>query len=353
MRRSTTVSPNVRENPNNRTRAKGCSSRSKEAEKSNTKVRKSGNDFLTFTFKPIHTIDINPLYSEESYRCIYDSAKNYTSLLNKEFNVKYDPRDFNSLFTEFDKKVPEYQSLYIFEREDKLCFKITQAYNDNTLYYIPCEIINQTEGTYRDILIDFFCILKYTQKLTPQKDSYHCSVLLDDLDYQEECGELDLEDEYMQLLKRYKDGDIHNTLELVNSIPKYTPFELQQIIANYEPQSVKESDILVLLLQGLELLKHEISILEYAEVPNSFDPSECGEVPISADDLIMIVYADDMVAENMVESINMSSEVAESEYFCAGIIELSPDTENVLEPEWFVENFLEWITKFISKLYDN
>jgi hypothetical protein len=353
MRKATGISPKDRENINHRTRPEKHPSGSKQAKKSNTEVRESGNDFLTSIFKPIRTIDIDPLYSEANYKYLYDSAKNYTGLLNKGFNIEYNPTDFNSLYTEFDKKVPEGQSLYIFEKDNKLHFKITQAYDNNTLYYIPCEIIDQSSGVFRDILIDFFCILKYTQKLTSQMDSYHCSGLLEELEYQEESGELDIDDDYLQLLKSYKDGDIAKTLDLVNSHPKCAPCELQKIISEYKPQSEKESEILVLLLQGLEILKYEISIFQYAEVPNSYDPAGYGEVPMSADELVMIVYADDIIVENMIESVNMSCQECECEYFCAGIVELSPDTEQAMQPEWFVVNFLEWLSKFISKLYDN
>lgn len=353
MRTAATVSPTDRQNTNCRTRPKGYSSRRKQAEKSNTEVRESGNDFLTSIFKPIRIIDIDPLYSEENYKYLYDSAKNYTRLLEKEFSIDYDPGNFNNLYTEFDKKVPTGQSLYIIEKDNKLHFKITQAYDNNTLYYIPCEIIDKSSGTFRDILIEFFCILRYTQKLTPQMDSYHCTGLMEELEYQEESGELDLSDDYIQLLKSYRDGDIHNCLELVNSHPKYAPTELQQIISEYKPQSKKESEILVLLLQGLEILKYEISIFQFAEVPNSFDPSGYGEVPMSADELVMIVYSDDIIVENMIESVNMSCQECASEYFCAGLIELTPDTEKAMEPEWFVVKFLEWLSKFISKLYDN
>ena len=312
------------------------------------------NDYLKEVFREIPLLELEPIFSEPNYNYLYDSAKNYFRLLGEEFAVQYNPSELRNLYDSLD-NVLKRGVLSIIEKDDSLSFRIDEPCRTQTLFYIPCEILDKTNGRFREILLHFFRILKYVHNLTSLKDNYSYSAILDELNYQEElrqeCGDTEMYYEHETRLKSYRDGDIGSTLSLVDKLPDYAPGELIDIIEKYSPASEKEKALLSVIHKGLdEFLCSEDSIFNYVGTPD-FAP-DSGNTPMDSKGLFMIIYAADLVCENMIEYINSDCQECESEFFCSGQIELTPDTDVLMEKNDFVEPFLDWLIELSDKLYN-
>lgn len=314
------------------------------------------NDYLKETFRSVPASELDPLFSEDNYRYLYDCAKNYASLLEQGFEVEYAPSAFRDLYEKFERIIPGRYNLTLIDKDGKIHFRIDESCHSQTLFYIPCEILDMTNGQFREILLQFFRILKFVHNLTAQRNSYHCEGLFQELEYQEELiaegQESDVEDmdsDYVQLLKSYRDGDIGKTLDQVDEHPAYAPGELVDIIEKYTPANASEKKLLSLIHDGLnDHFLSEEPIFIYVGTPD-FD-SAGGNTPMRADELMMIIYADDWICNNMIESVNCECENGESEYFCSGSIELTPDMDSLMEKNTFVEPFLDWILELFNVL---
>lgn len=320
----------------------------RKKEKSHSRVQDPGNDFLKEQFNDISLIDNDPLFSEKNYAYLYDSARNYAGLLENEFTEAYEPKEFRKLYTALDSIIPQGQVLSLSEREGLLYFSVSEPSYSNMLFYIPCEIVDKTEGKFREILLEFFRILKFTQGLQAQKDSYHCDGLFQEIEMYEDEG-IEVRHEHLDLLKSYNDGAIGKTLSLINEHPEYAPNELRSILAKYEPASDREEKVLKLIDEGLELMEPEIPILRYAK---AFDLDPDGYIPMGAEELIMIVYADDWMVGQMIESVNVSCSECEPELFCVGDLDLTPQTDCLMRKDGFVESFISWVLKLCNELYE-
>lgn len=321
----------------------------------NTSFRGYSNDFLKEEFKSIPARELDPLFSDDNYRFLYESAKNYCGLLKKEFAVDYDPDDIEYMYNHFDSLIPGGHNLVIFDMDGRLQFRIDEICHSQTLFYIPCEILDKTKGQFREILLQFFRILKFVHNLTSQRNSYHCEGLFQEIDYNDELieegqeAEIEMDDDYVKLLRSYRNGKIGATLDQVDKHPDYAPGELFDIIEKYEPRDDQEKAILTIISKGLdEYLSSEIPIFNYVAAPD-YDPES--STPMEANELIMIVYAEDWVSQNMIESINCSCEECESEYFSSGKIELTPNTDVLMEKNDFAKPFLDWVCKLCDLLY--
>ncbi|NDV81357.1 hypothetical protein [Bacteroides sp. 51] len=287
------------------------------------------------------------MFREENYRYLYESARNYAGLLEKEFKVKYEPREFRKLFEGLDEIIPYH--LQINNADDKLYFSAYKTCHSQQLFYLPCRILENTSGRVNHILLEFFRILKWSQKLQAMKDSYHVDGLFQELDIYREEGAAD---EYIELLQSYQDGDIGILLDQVNEHPAYNPSELLNVISGYTPSTEKEKELLEVLAEGLSLMRTETSILKFSRAFD-FDPeSDYSETPMGAEELIMIVYDDDYIVEQMIESVNMSCESCESELFCAGEIDLTPGSDQLMEINNYVIEFLDYLIRLSQKLYE-
>lgn len=332
-----------------------------KAGKSCTSLSCNTNDFLTEEFCNVPVSEMDPLFSDVNYRYLYESAKNYSRLLEKDFTTEYNPENLHELYDDLDKTVSTRHQLSLVDQDGILHFRIDEVCHGQVLFYIPCEILDKTTGQFREILLQFFRILKFVHKLIAQKNSYHCEGLFEELEYQEELIKegneeeaseaLDeLDSDYLQLLKSYHNGDISITLDQINEVPAYTPGELLGITEKYTPADYKEKKLLSVVNRGLrDFLLSEDNIFNYVGMPD-FDP-ESGYTPMGADELIMIIYADDVICGSMIESVNCECENGESTYFCSGQLKLTPNTDTLMSKNDFVEPFLNWVLELCKELY--
>lgn len=298
--------------------------------------------------------ELDPLFSEENYKYLYDSAMNYLRLKGIEAVIPYEPENLRDLYNAFDEAMRE-ENVTIKENDGRLSFHLDLSYCRNTLYYIPCNILDKTEGEFRNIILEFFRILYTVNNLQSQLNSYHVKGLFQELDYDEELREegqeSELDTDYLNLLKRYREGDINVTLGFITIRPEYAPGELQDIIERYIPKNEKEKALLPVLHDGLELMLSETPIFNYVGRPD-YDPDSGCDLT-TADELYMIVYdLNDGITDMMIESINAVEENGCSEYFSIAQTDLTPETDELMKEDSYPKAFIDWTAKLIDELID-
>lgn len=352
MRTTVGIAPKNRKHIGAREREKRNQQRSPKSSPDTTKVGKSVNGFLTSVFKKRHAASINPLFSSESYDYIYKTAENYARLLGENFTLKADGKNFEAVCNKLDSLLPKGQDLSIrlYVKDHTLQMKLVDSLDYTLLYYIPCKILDQTEGQFRNILLEFFRLLQSQQKLTPLLDSQHFEMWKDEVEnYYDNNGE-EPDDGWLATFKRYTEGDIFKTLELVDQRPQYDAYSLNTLLDDYMPttDSKREKKILLLIKKGLNLMKTGKVLLHYTNGPRQSSEDQ----PVDADNTFMIIYEDDMIVENVIEYMNNYACETGYEFFSSINKTITPKTKKPVQPDKFVLKFLEWINDFSYVLYN-
>jgi len=312
---------------------------------------KPTNDFLTTVFKPIHIADYEPLYSKENYNYLYDSAKNYARLLNKEFNLPKRYRNFLELYETFRDLLPDKNRLELVQEGNYLSFQVIDDREEGLLYLIPCEIIDNAVGELRDIYICFFCLLRQTQGLSSILEENPCfDMICMDLPERELTEE---DDDRLHLLADYSDGEINKTLQLIEEPPKYTIRTLRNKIKKYEPQSNREKLIMESMLEGLTLFSKKRQIVNYAFFPKEDEEYHDTYYVLPIDRTIQIVYStNDMFFDNLFDWTCDEANQGGYEILSGGDLLITPDTKITVTADTYVIDFLKWLNKFCRELND-
>lgn len=348
MRTTTIIAPKNRTHTKQRRVAQRHPVGDTQLQKKTTEVGNPVNGFLTTVFKPFYEADVNPMFQPDSYHYLYDSAKNCAGLLGENFVLDPDPRNFEAICDKLNSLLPNDMEVRLFEKNNKIHLKIIDNLADNLLYYIPCKIIDETEGEFRNILIEFFRLLQDKQRMTPLLESQHFEMWKEEVESYYENTEEEPEDEWMELVKRYIEGDISQTLNLVDQKPEFDVYSLRALIDLYKPASAKEKKILSGMRKGLKLLKTGKVLLHYTNAPRL----RSEEYPVDADETFMIIYDDDLILENLIEYMNNYAYESGYEFFSSVNRTVTPRTKGLFKPDKFVIEFLEWINDFCYVLYN-
>lgn len=311
------------------------------------RVRKSNNGFLTVVFNPLPLGDFNPLFSEENYKHLYESILVYARLLGSGKKLDYDPRDFESLYKFLQDILPVNQELRIGSEDDESLrlWVFDTQHEDNTLYYLPCSIITRSEGLFRDILVSFFALLQKKQRLTPLSESMYFEHIQEEF-YSSD--EEDLDEGWVELVKRYTEGDICEILELIEKKPKYSVQRLRKVLSEFIPHSRREQKMKELITEGLKFLSKRISIRTYAIAP---DIDQDYAWAIEIDNVIQIIYDADAVNESQVQFYNECAQESGFEFISGGWIEVTPNTTSLLKISKYVRDFMNWLNRLNDELY--
>ena len=313
------------------------------------------NDFLKKIFRPIPATRFNPLFNSGNYDFLYCSARNYLKLAGSSFDLTPQAKDFTGLFLYFQKQLPEGQQLLLAEENEKLFFKV--LFGDDFLvsevFFIPINILNRTEGIFRDILLTFFRHLWQTHHFPKKDELYDYEMIVDS--YFEGWYECDDDPEMRDFLEAYGKGYINDTFSLIYQKPIRSVPELEKLIKRYTPKSKTEKRLIASIRQGINILLMNKNIFKYVHRPG-IDDSNFDNVDenciIEAERLIRFVYSSsDYVTESYLESINTEIGDSTSEYFPRKFLVLTPETDCLLEVD-FVECFFSWLSEFINELYN-
>jgi len=315
-------------------------------------------NFLNTVFRPIPVIRLNPLFNRKNYDFLYLSARNYSRLLGSSFDYLPQEKDFTGLFRYFEEQLPCGQHLLLIEENSKLSFKVWFGYDFliSEVFFIPIEILNKTEGMFRDILLSFFQHFHQAYHFTKKENFYDYEMIVDF--YFEEWNEIEHEDdtELRNFLKAYRDGYINDTFSLIYQKSGRSIEELEKLIGNYAPRNSMEENLLISIKQGINIINMNKNIFSYVCRPekddkNFYDADE-DDGMIEAERMLRFVYSRyDYVTEGYLECINSDSGYIANEYFPRQSQTLTPDTNRLLEVD-FVECFFTWLTEFIKKLHD-
>lgn len=343
----TAPAPRCRQHPLAGKRTGTNKQRSKQSHK-NIAQERPANGFLTARFSPIPISDFDPLFSHKNFMYLYKSVKNYLGLLGVETKTNPDSKDIEALCKELGEHLEQHQEYMLYEKDGCLHLKVMDNREDYQFYFIPCAIIDRTEGILKEILVSFFSLLQRSQRLTPLSESYFMEMMYEDVYCQRWDNDTDNPSEWDLLLKEYQEGNIRQTLDLVEKDNKYSIPEMKGIIKEYIPASEKESSLLGIILKGLDLFRQGKAILHYAKYPDidyDYYPA------IDIDRIFQIVYDDDLMLENQIDFTMHEVQESAFEFISGGSIELTPETKEVLKIDEYVIDFIDWLKMLCHELY--
>lgn len=316
-------------------------------EKAKGRVRKSNNGFLTVVFKSFPIGDFNPLFTEENYKHLYESALVYARLQGSSKPLVYDPMDFEVVYSYLGDVLPKSQECRITAEDDNRLrlWIFDTEHEDHTLYYLPCSIIARSEGLFRDILVSFFSLFQHRQRLTPLGESMYFEYIREEF---YSTDEADLDEDWVELVKRYFEGDIGEILELLEEKPKYSIRKLRKILPEFVPNNKREHNMKMLIVEGLRFLSRKGFIRTYAVPP---DIDEDYAWPVEIDNVIQIIYDSDAVSESQVEFYNECAQESGFEFISGGWMEITPQTTSLLTVSKYVRDFMNWLNRLNDELY--
>jgi hypothetical protein len=332
-----------------------CFTGRKPSKTDKTAGRRPVSNFLNTVFHPFPAIRLNPLFNRNNYDFLYLSARNYSKLLGSSFDFPPQEKNFTELFRYFGELLPHGQHLLLTREDKKLSFKIWFGYDFliGEVFFIPIEILNKTEGMFRDILLSFFQLFVQTHHFPDKKDLYDYEAIING--YLEEWYEPDDVPEMRDFFKAYNDGYINDTFSLIYQKPNLSTTELEKLIENYTPKDSREENLLASVKQGINIINMKKNIFNYVCRPGKNDKNFYevdDDCIIEAERLVRLVYSgSDYASENYLEYINAESSDSANEYFPRRSLILTPDTNLLLEVD-FIECFFTWLTEFINNLYD-
>lgn len=312
-------------------------------------------NFLNTVFRPVPATRFHPLFNGDNYDFLYQSARNYSRLLGSSFDLTGQEKDFAGLFRYFENRLPQGQHLLLIEKGKSLSFKLMfgSDFLTGEVFFIPIEILNRTEGTFRDILLTFFQLFQQMHKLERKEHLYDYEMIVDG--YLDDRYEKDDDPKTEAFLKAYRDGYINDTFSLVYQQSSRSSGELEKLIESYTPKNDREENLLKSIKQGINIIDMNKNIFDYVRRPGKDDENfqdADDECIIEAERMIRFVYSgNDYVSESFLECLNAESADSASEYFPRNSPVLTPETDCLIEVD-FVECFFTWLMEFIKSLYD-
>jgi hypothetical protein len=348
MQTTTRTAPRGRNDFPERNITLGNHTGDRHPKKNHSQTGRTGNDFLKTTFHVIPATRCYPVFNKDNYNYLLASAENYSKLLGSSFDFISEEKDFTGLFKHFETLLPERQILSITENRKRLSFKI--GFGDGFLFYevffIPIELLNRTEGTFRDILLCFFQHFGQTYHFPKKENLFDYEMIVGNF---EEWYNREDDLERWDFLRAYRDGYINDTFNLLYQKPSRSIKELKKLINGYKAKTVKEKQLIASIKQGIKIINRNKDIFSSVSRPE-YPEDEDEYCWVSAERLIRFTYfVDDIVSDSYLEIINEDSNEFGNEYFPGKSLTLSPDTNTLLEIG-FVECFFTWLSNFIKIL---
>lgn len=355
MQSTATVISKVKENLHQGNRKKGYFQRNKIIQKGSSKIQVAGYGFLRNRIKSRKSVNALPEFCEENYLYLYESAKNYLTLLGS--SIPESCVSFSVLYRTLKNQLYPDQVLHIVRDDDgKLFFRI--QYEKNFLVYevcfIPCKILSETSGKFREILLHLFRMFS-SQGIVDLYDEVDYEMLSDYLSYEYSPKEEYLEES--KLLFSYDKGNIRGIFNEINAKPCDLN-SFSEVVNSYIPQNSKERKLLESIKKGIEIFSLNKCLRNYVYDGINDVSEEDRDIGdyfvLSVDRLMRIVYdLNDIVTEQLLYCVNEdNNQYGYSDFIPASSLDLSPETAEVLA-YGYPELFFGWLFDLISKLDEN
>ena len=306
-------------------------------------VPKAKNGFLNTIIKPISISQSEPLFSEENYMSMYESAKNYAKLLGKTFSLEADPEDFRKLFITLRNMLPQEHDLDLTSEDKDLYFVVTDDRAKDLTYFIPLKIISETQGKLQRIYRSFFALLRKWQEVSGFTIDTFIHYIEHDISQTERL-------EWEELKKEYKQGEISKIFAGLEKEPEYDLEELKKQIKAYNGRRVKTKAVLNLMSEGLELFDKG-KVFDHYCCPLEDEYYYESYCPVDMKCLISFVYApDDLMTRKLHRYIEDEAHEQGYEFLIYELVRLSPCTKKPLEESEFLISFMDWLKRFCDEL---
>lgn len=323
----------------------------KTLQKGSCKIETSGYGFLRNKIKRQKSIFCLPEFCEENYCYLYESVENYLSLLGS--SMPEPDGSFITLYKILKDKLYKDQELHLIRGcNGELFFRIGYPHDFlvNEVCFIPCKILAETSGKFREILLLFFRMFSL-QGITSMYEEFDFEMLMDSMGCEYDPKN---DPEECKLLFNYEKGDIRGIFNEISAEP-CNLHTLSEAISSYVPNNNFEGELLELIKKGIEIFGMNECIVRYVYEgigdlsEEELDYGDYYVIPFDRE--VRVVYdADDLLTENLLEGINADyGQYGYSDYIPATFIDISPETKEVLT-YGYPELFFEWIFDLISKL---
>lgn len=324
-----------------------------------------GTDILNVRIEPYpleiagESVDLSCIESkidfDESLRNLFDTAENYFSLMGRkvrtvctgDFHV-----DIPNLYCEFKGVLPKGVDINIDVYQNRsLGFELYNCrydFPDEFIWFPVCGIEKMSEPV-ANIFKRFVSFLASYQEIPfPEQNEELDYVLEDPESYA--CGD----DDFMELARRYKEGDIHELFEEIQNLDA-SPVEIISLCDSLDLQSInsKEKEIVDCLKRGVVLLEQDcITHYNYRELESCicYDIYEDDIFPVEFKRTVAIVYGS---SDDMVNSMSGDLNSMIQEYGCyspACYAEIWPFTNKLFQPSDYPIRFYRFINDLIFKL---
>lgn len=319
-----------------------------------------GHDFLKTTINAIapkkiewetseRTVD---LITEENYRYLLDSVRNYAGLIGRE--LVHIPgyslcESIANLYKELDKLTAEEVNFEVNQNRLTFCLYRYHRWPDWTFHWLPVSFIDILTGKLKRIAISFIHEFALHNGMTYLTDNDDLDWTIDWMAENAASGEFDKKErgEYRRAIRSYRQGHARFLLERVEKRCYYK--KLSQAIDRYEPTNEYEACLTALFKEGSQFFKDDSpSIMHY--LYDSYDNmQERDMISIDPDRMIRVVYdADDVLNENLSEMVN--TELQNCDYIVtpATALYLTPELKKTFSMDDYPERFSKWIERFVE-----
>lgn len=288
--------------------------------------------------------------TRENYEFLRDSYLRYAGLLGVE--AKHRParsigESILRLRTEMDALIGSGLNVNLEYEEDRLYFALWKCHQWGkcTLYWFPVKFLECLNPRLRRIAVTFLHQFMWSNSLDTMNDEEDTDYVLEweEETMPEERNKEDRE-EHLKTIESYKSGKIYRLLKLVRtkSYYKNLPKELER----YEAKNDFERDLIKAMKEGLELIRPERSIMQYAYDP--FFDENPDFLPMQLERQIRFIYdIHDGITASLEEYFNNCMQET-YEIIPTTVCRLSPQTERLFCMDDYPERFFTWADKFIE-----
>lgn len=287
--------------------------------------------------------------TRENYGFLRDSYLRYAALLGVEAlhqPAKSIGESILRLRAEMDALIGDGLNVNLEYEEDRLHFALWKCHQwgKYTLYWFPVKFLECLNPQLRRIAITFLHEFMRSNGLDTMNDEEETGYILE-----WEAETADEEDkkerkERLELVESYKNGKIYRLLERVRSKSYYK--NLPGRLARYKANNDFERNLVGAMQDGLELIRPERSIMQYAYDP--FFDENPDFIPMQLERQIRLIYdVHDGITASLEEYFNSSMQET-YEIIPTTVYRLSPQTERLFFMDDYPERFFTWADKFIE-----
>jgi hypothetical protein len=291
--------------------------------------------------------------TQRNYFYLRDSVLRYASLLGKQPIL--DPgatpgEGIGNLYRELAGLVGDDVNVNIETEGGRLVFRLwnTYSWDGYNLLWLPVRFVEKLRTPLRRLAISFLHLVHKAGRFDTITGSVDMEMIMDwhgDADDWPEDERRDL----LELMHSYREGRIHKLMERIRKCSYHR--DLRASLAAFVPQGEYEHELVALMTEGLDVfVKGGPTIFDYCYHP--FWDETNDDVPVTPDQTIRMIYAEDFLMSSLREWMNEESGNNGEIVPCA-VLTLRPDGDTLFGKEEYPKVFFGYMSKLLDFLYAN